>query len=224
MELQTNFQKRVAFTPSGLQMRKEGDNPKIEGVAIVTNQETILYENADWREIEVIDPACITKEVIDDEDIKLNLLHERSTSFSRSRKREGSLVLDTREDGLHFETPIPDCDLGQRAKALIDNGTYTGCSFEFWPQDYTVVERVGKDGKTEYVVRHTKFGKIGAITIGMDPAYEQTSVGLREMYREAHQNDDPEARKRELEAKAHEERELTFAREVQDIKRQIDLM
>lgn len=223
MELQTNFQKRVAFS-QGLRMRENEETPKIEGVAIVVNQETILYENAEWREIEVIDPACINKEVIDNEDIKLNLLHERSSSFARSKQREGSLDLDTREDGLHFSTPIPDCDLGQRAKALIDNGTYTGCSFEFWPKDYTVEERDGKDGKKEYVVRHTKFGRIGAITIGMDPAYEQTSVGLREMYREAHIQDDPDERKRQLEEAAKRERELTFTREMQDIKRQIDLM
>jgi single-strand DNA-binding protein len=49
----------------------------------------------------------------------------------------------------------------------------------------------GKDGKKEYVVRHTKFARIGAITIGMDPAYEQTSVGLREMYRETHNEETP---------------------------------
>lgn len=225
MELQTNFQKRCAYQPTGLVcQREEGKDPVIEGVAIVTEQETVLYEGSDWREIEVIDPACITKEVIDNEDIKLNLLHERSASFARSNKREGSLNLDTREDGLHFSTPVPDCDLGKRAKALIDNGTYTGCSFEFWPQDYTVAERDGADGKKEYVVRHTKFARIGAITIGMDPAYEQTSVGLREMYREIHNEETPEQKQERLQREAKQQKELTFAREMQDIKRQIDLL
>jgi phage head maturation protease len=81
---------------------------------------------------------------------------------------------------LHFEADVPDCDLGKRAQALIANGTYTGCSFEFWPKDYTTTERRGADGKTEYVIRHTAFKKIDALTIAMKPAYSQTSVGLRE--------------------------------------------
>lgn len=186
MDITTNLQKRCAFMPSGLAMREDSEQPTVSGVAIVVNTETVLYEGSDWREIEVIDPAAITREFIDTQDIKLNLLHERNSSFARCNKGAGSLVLDTREDGLHFECPLPDCDLGKRAKALIDNGTYTGCSFEFYPSDYEVSERTANDGKTEYVIRHKAFARVGAITIGMDPAYEQTSVGLREIYREAH--------------------------------------
>lgn len=203
MELKTTLQKRVAYQPTGLMMREESEqDPKIAGVAIVTNAETILYEGSDWREVEIIDPACISEEFIKTQDIKLNLLHERSLSFARCNKGEGGLSLDTREDGLHFETNIPDCDLGQRAKALIANGTYTGCSFEFYPKDYEVSERKGADGKNEYVIRHTAFAQIGAITIGMDPAYQQTSCGLRELL---HKEDDADA-EREAQLKAEAEK------------------
>ena len=230
MELQTNFQKRCAYQPTGLVcQREEGKDPVIEGVAIVTEQETVLYEGSDWREIEVIDPACITKEVIDNEDIKLNLLHERSASFARSNKREGSLNLDTREDGLHFSTQVPDCDLGKRAKALIANGTYTGCSFEFWAKDYTTQERQGVDGKTEYVVRHTAFKSINALTIAMRPAYNQTSVSVREMI-EAEKAQEAEAQAqqaREAEeaakAAAAAEEQARIEREYQHRKRQLQM-
>ena len=148
-----------------------------EKVAIVTNKETVLYEGSDWREIEVIDPSCINEAFIREQDITLNLLHDRSSSIARTPQ---SLRVESREDGLHFEADVPDCDLGKRAQALIANGTYTGCSFEFWPKDYTTTERRGTDGKTEYVIRHTAFKKIDALTIAMKPAYDQTSVGLRE--------------------------------------------
>lgn len=184
--LKTQLQHRVAYQPSGLGLREVGDEEKkntIDGVAIVVEQETVLWEGSDYREVEVIAASCIEESFVKTQDIKLNLLHERSMSFARTG---GTLLLDTREDGLHFECPVPDCDLGIRAKALIENGTYTGCSFEFWPKDYEVSERKALDGKTEYVIRHTAFERIGAITIGMDPAYEQTSVNAREIFREQH--------------------------------------
>lgn len=215
MELKTNLQKRVAFQPTGLMMRKDSDKPTIEGVAIVVNKETVLWEGSTYREIEVIDPSAISAEFIATQDIKLNLLHERALSFARTG---GSLVLDTREDGLHFSAPGDDSAIARQATDLIKNGTYTGCSFEFWSKDYTVTERKAEDGKTEYVIRHQSFRKIGAITIGMDPAYEATSVGLREMYREMNgitdgNDPDAEAAKREAELKEQAEKEAAEAAE-----------
>lgn len=206
MELNTQLQHRTAFQPTGLLMREDGESNNLEGVAIVTNAETILWEGSDWREVEIIDPSCLNADFMKEQDIKLNLLHERSLSFARSNKGAGSLSLEVKEDGLHFACAVPDCDLGQRAKALIENGTYTGCSFEFWAKDYEVSERVGKDGKTEYVIRHKSFARIGAITIGMDPAYEQTSVGLRELVKPAEPTEEELKAKREAEAKAETEK------------------
>jgi phage head maturation protease len=39
----------------------------------------------------------------------------------------------------------------------------------------------GADGKDEVVIRHKSFEFLSALTIGMDPAYRQTSVNAREM-------------------------------------------
>lgn len=214
MEIKTKLQHRVAFQPTGLLMREETDKPTLEGVAIVTNAETVLWEGSDWREIEIIDPSCLDAEFLAQQDIKLNLLHERSLSFARNNQGKGSLVLEAREDGLHFSAPGDDSAIARQASDLVKNGTYTGCSFEFWAKDYEVSERVGADGKTEYVIRHTAFERIGAITIGMDPAYEQTSVNAREMYRESHE--DLNAAERELLKRQQEEQEarhLMAARE-----------
>ena len=198
--------KREGFTAGGVHLREDGEKANIiEGVAIVVNQETVLFEGSDWREIEVIDPSCLNAEFLSAQDIKLNLLHERRDTIART---PNSLRIDAREDGLHFEADVPDCDLGQRAKALISNGTYKGCSFEFYAKDYSVSERTAADGKTEYVIRHTAFEKITALTIAMDPAYEQTSVKAREIYLAEHPESQAaekaahEAAQREAEAKA----------------------
>lgn len=173
--------KREVFLPDVVQMREGSEEPTVMGDAIVCSVEAVLYECSDYREIEVIAPSCITKEFIDGQDILLNLLHKRSASLARCNKGKGTLQLTCGNDRLSFSCPLPDCDLGKRAEALIKNGTYTGCSFEFYAKDYTVMERNGKDGKKEYVITHTAFESISALTIAMNPVYESTSVGLREM-------------------------------------------
>jgi phage head maturation protease len=182
------MEKREFFSPSSFSIREGEDQGKtIEGVAVVTERETVLYEGPDFREIEVIAQSCIDPAFMAEQDMKLNLLHRRDESFARTPK---SLHHESRADGLHFTAEVPDCDLGKRAVALIDNGTYTGCSFEFYPKDYQVSERKASDGKTEYVIRHTAFEKVTALTIAMDPAYSATSVGVRELYRELHPAED----------------------------------
>lgn len=220
------------YFESGLQTREMGAEriPSVEGVAIVTEQETLLYEDYEYREYEVIDASCIGEEFINGQDIKLNLLHERDLSFARWNKGKGSLHLAPMEDGLHFEAELPDCDLGRRCQRLVENGTYTGCSFEFWPKDYTVTERVGADGKTEYLVRHTAFEKLGAITIGMEPAYEGTSVSVRELI-EAKRRESVDAKAEaaakeaaEAEAKAKAEKEAAAAAAKAERERRLRLM
>lgn len=217
------LQKREVFNPSAVSLREEeGKAGIIEGVAIVTNKETVLYEGSDWREVEVIDPSCLNEEFLREQDIKLNLLHDRDATIARTPT---SLRIDAREDGLHFEADVPDCDLGKRAKALIENGTYKGCSFEFYAKDYEVSERTAADGKTEYLIRHKAFEKITALTIAMDPAYEQTSVNAREMFQAEHQAEDEEAKAREAAeaAKADAEEQARIEREYQHRKRQLQM-
>ena len=210
------LEKREVFTPDGVQLREGSDGNIIDGVAIVTNKETVLYEGKDYREIEIIDPSCLNEAFIREQDITLNLLHDRTSSIART---PNSLRVESREDGLHFEADVPDCDLGKRAKALIANGTYTGCSFEFWAKDYTTQERQGVDGKTEYVIRHTAFERVTALTLAMNPAYPTTSVGVRELYREQHpetREDEEEKRnERELEEQAEQARMSARLRQMQ---------
>ena len=210
-------EKREFFSAGSLAIREGEDKKVIEGVAIVTNTETVLYEGSDYREIEIIAQSCINREFIAQQNITLNLLHNRDESFART---PNSLRVEPREDGLHFEADIPDCDLGKRARALTENGTYQGCSFEFYPKDYQVSERQAADGKTEYVIKHTAFERITALTLAMNPAYPTTSVGVRELYRDQHpeQQGDPneetpeQKSARELAEQELKEREMTTQR------------
>lgn len=200
-------EKREVFCAGSLAVRESDVKGNIiEGVAIVTDKETVLWEGSDYREIEVIARSCINREFIAKQDMTLNLLHNRDESFARTPK---SLRVEPREDGLHFEADVPDCDLGKRARALTENGTYSGCSFEFYPKDYQVSERQAADGKKEYIIRHTAFERITALTLAISPAYPTTSVGVRELYEKNHEETDEEREAREkAEREAKELEEL----------------
>ena len=89
-----------------------------------------------------------------------------------------------------------------------------GCEPRLRAKDYEVSERTGADGKTEYLIRHKAFEKVTALTIALDPAYEQTSVKAREIYNAEHQTEAEEAAKREAEARAAEEAENMKQREM----------
>jgi phage head maturation protease len=210
-------EKREMFCAGSLTVREaDGKGNIIEGVAIVTEQETVLWEGSDYSEIEVIAKSCIAPDFIAKQDMTLNLLHNRDESFART---PNSLRVESREDGLHFEADVPDCDLGKRAQALTENGTYQGCSFEFYPKDYEVSERKAADGKTEYLIRHTAFEKIVALTLAMNPAYPTTSVGVRELYREQHpetrEDEEAKRKERELEEQAENARYASRLRQMQ---------
>ena len=214
-------EKREVFCAGSLAVREGDDKKIIEGVAIVTEKETVLWEGSDYREVEIIAQSCINREFIAQQNMTLNLLHNRDESFART---PNSLRVEPREDGLHFEADIPDCDLGKRARALTENGTYQGCSFEFYPKDYQVTEREAADGKKEYVIRHTAFEKITALTLALNPAYPTTSVGVRELYREQHpDNDNQETDEQKREREEREVRELEATRSYEHRKRTLEM-
>ena len=178
---------RTRFVADTVHLREDAsdgveakENRRIEGCAIVFNRETLLWEDEREKVMEVIEPSCVTAEWLREQDVKLNLLHDRSMTIARYNKGAGSLELDVREDGVWFGTDAARCDIGDRAVALVGNGTYTGCSFEFVAQDYDLEDRGMVNGQQQWLVRHKAFKKVSALTIAMDPAYKDTTVGLRE--------------------------------------------
>ena len=87
---------------------------------------------------------------------------------------------------------------------MVRRGDYSGCSFEFYPKDYGVERTVGADGVDDVKITHKEFEFISALTIGMDPAYRQTTVNARELGgKSSNQNGD--AQKAEREAKLKRE-------------------
>ena len=183
-----------------------GDSRTITGRAIVFNAESEVLDDWGERFREVILPEAVTMEFLNTQDVKMNMLHERELTVARCNKGVGSMRMAVDEQGVTFEFEAPRCDIGDRCLEMVRRGDYSGCSFEFYPKDYEVERTKGADGKDEVIIRHKSFEFLSALTIGMDPAYRQTSVNAREMDKQT-----PEG-KAEIEAAEHAQREAQEAK------------
>lgn len=194
----------------------KGLSRTITGTAIVFNAESEVLDDWGERFREVILPEAATMEFLNTQDVKMNLLHERELTIARCNKGKGSMRLWVDEQGVNFEFEAPNCDLGDRCLEMVKRGDYSGCSFEFYPKDYDVI-REGDDVK----VIHKSFEFISALTIGMDPAYRQTSVNARELAKPVETEEDKAAREAAAAAAEQAKREQE-AREIQEKKDMMD--
>ena len=182
----------------------QGESRTITGTAIMFDAESQVLDEYGQTFREVIAPEAATMEFLNTQDIKINMLHMRELTFGRAKRGvSGNARLSVDNEGVNFEVDVPNCDLGIRARELTKAGVYDGCSFEFWPDKYDVEEREGKVP----LVRHTHFRAITALTLGMDPAYLQTSLHARELYDQtpagiADKKAEEEAKQREEQEKA----------------------
>ena len=208
---------------------QEGESRTITGTAIVFNAESEVLDDWGERFREVILPSAATMEFLNRCDIKMNMLHDRDLTVARCNQGKGSMRLSVDERGVNFEFEAPKCDLGDRCLEMVRRGDYSGCSFEFYPKDYEVERTKGADGKDEVKIIHKEFEFISALTIGMDPAYRQTTVNARELSKPQETDEEREAREkaereeRELEEQAQRQREEIAMRNYFHRKRTIEL-
>ena len=173
----------IRTLPGSLKLRETSSESRtIEGRAIVFNSESEILDDLGERFREIILPEAVTMDFLKTQDIKLNMLHQRDLTLARYNKGKGSLRLSVDSKGLTFSFEAPRCDLGDRCLEMVRRGDYSGCSFEFYPLDYVVEKR---NGGKDIVIKHRKFSALVALTIGLDPAYKQTSVTARELANKA---------------------------------------
>ena len=240
--------KQTRFIPietCGLQLREpqEGqeESRQIEGRPIVFGVRSVnLTPWSSTRKVyEILEPGCISRELLQRSDVILNLNHSNMVPDVLGRYRntdKDTLSLELRGDGIDCRCELPHTNNADDALELIKRGDINGMSFAF-DDDYedtengVSYERTNdtEDGK-EIWLRHVKRIKgLYDVAIVTHPAYEQTSVGMREvsdridaaieaqLKREAgHQETDEEKAAREqreaeekaaAEKKAQEERE-----------------
>ena len=215
----------MAFREASQEEAQNGSLGVISGTAIVFNAESRVIDEYGETFREVILPEAVSMEFLNKQDIKLNQLHQRGTTFGRCiNGTEGNMTISRDEKGVYFEVQVPNCDLGIRARELVKAGVYTGCSFEFYPKSYDIEERE-VNGIREIKVIHKELESIGAFTLAMDPAYLQTSCSVRELHEQTPEaikaKNDAEQAKREAENKALDEA-AQRARELQLMRMKIN--
>ncbi len=222
--------KQVRFFPNdlcGLQVREDENGQQsreVNGRAIVFGVRSVnLTPWSSTRVVyEVLEPGCLTQELINRSDVIYNLNHNSNVLNVLGRFRNSekdTLKLELRADGVYNSCELPQTTAANDALELIKRGDINGQSFAF-EDDYedtengVSYERTNEtiDGK-EVWIRHVK-RIIGLydVSIVTHPAYEQTNVGTREqseaidkaieeqMKREC--GDDDEAKKKAAEEEA----------------------
>lgn len=192
--METNKSKiirRCLCTPTELHVREagEGEEPSrtITGYAILFNVPSApLWSDEDSEAREVIAPEAVTKELLDAQDIKMTMFHDRQLILARSNKGNGTLSYSVDEKGVAFEFEAPNTADGEKALELVRRGDISGCSFAFTTPYYDTdyVERTSEiDSTGRNHITYTVRGVTGVydFTLAADPAYPDTSVEAREL-------------------------------------------
>ena len=204
------------------------ENRTIEGRPIVFGVRSVnLTPWSSTRKVyEVLEPGCISRELLQKSDVVLNLNHSNMVPDVLGRYRNtdrDTLSLELRGDGIDCRCELPNTSNANDTLELIKRGDINGMSFAF-EDDYedtengVSYERTNdvEDGKEVWLRHVKKITGLYDVSIVTHPAYEQTTVGMREasdaidkaieaqLKREC--GDDEAKKKAEEEAKAEEER------------------
>ena len=221
--------KQTRFIPietCGLQLREpqEGqtESREIEGRPIVFGVRSVnLTPWSSTRKVyEVLEPGCISRELLQKSDVVLNLNHNSDVVNVLGRYRNNpdkdTLKLEMRGDGIDCECDLPETTAANDTLTLIKRGDITGMSFAF-DDDYedsengVSYEKTNdiEDGKVVWLRHVKRIVNLYDVSIVTHPAYEQTSVATREssdridaaieaqLKREKHQETEEEKQARE---------------------------
>ena len=242
---QTRF---IQTDTCGLHVRETEDGQQsrtIEGKPIVFGVRSVnLTPWSSTREVyEVLEPGCITNELLQRSDVILNLNHSSLVPDVLGRCMNGKGTLSLRLAGDHIECScdLPNTNNANDALELMKRGDITGMSFAFeddWEDTENGVsyERTSEnhDGK-EVWIRHVKrITGLYDVAIVTHPAYQQTSVGTREtgdeidkaieeqLKREAGNDDAQKQREAEEQAKREQEEREAKEREERELEEQAE--
>ena len=228
--------KQVRFIPintCGLQVR-EGEGQEnsrtVVGTPILFGVRSVnLTPRSSYREVyEVMEPGCISDELLRESDVILNLNHNSAVLnvLGRCKNGEGTLKLTQNQRNIGCECDLPNTNAGNDTLELIKRGDITGMSFAFeddWEDSengvsYERIEERNADGK-EVWLRHVKrVTGLYDVSIVTHPAYEQTSVATREESEAIDKAIDAQLKREQCETpeekQAREERELEEQAEI----------
>lgn len=151
----------------------DGDGmPTIEGYAAVFNARSENLGGRWWEYYEEIEPGAF-RESIGEDDIVANFNHDSNMVLGRNMAETLSLSED--EKGLLATINPPDTTFARDLVTSIRRGDITGMSFAFQVLDSEWKERDGID------IRYLQKVRLFDVSVVTNPAYKDTSVGLRSL-------------------------------------------
>ena len=182
--------RREASFQAGLHVREsEGgsESRTIEGYVLKFGVRSVLLH--DWWNpyYEILEPGCVTREMLDKCNIPLTMFHDRELVIARSKNGKGTLSYTVDGLGTQFNADVARTADGDKALELVRRGDLDGCSFvystdEMDPEAVTYEESGEKDADgNDILLRHVwRIDSITDFTLTGNAAYEQTECVARE--------------------------------------------
>ena len=188
----------VRFIPledCGLHVREAGEGQPesrhVDGRPIIygVRSRNLTPWSDDRVVYEVLEPGCISPELIQRSDVLFCVNHSRLVPHVLGRRRngQGTLDLTLRDSYVESGCDLPRTSCANDTLELIRRGDIYGMSFAF-KDDYqdtengVSYERTNEtvDGKAVWIRHVKRITELHDVSIVTDPAYEQTSVATRE--------------------------------------------
>ena len=181
----------VPLGQSGLHVRQAAtgsESRTLEGHAVVFGVRSLnLMSRSDKRVVyEVMEPGCITPELLRQSDVVLTAFHDNHIILGRWRRGIGTLSLSIDNRGLKAVCTLAETPTASELLTSIKRGDISGMSFAYITDedDKNAVsyERLShsQDGKEVWLRHVKKVTGLFDVTIAGHPAYPQTDVGTRQ--------------------------------------------
>lgn len=173
------------YNATNIQYREaSNESPaEISGYAIVFDTPSAIMGTDGGVPVrEIIDKGAVTRELLDNSDIKMTLYHDNRRLLARSKQGKGGLTYTIDEIGVRFSFPVPATADGETAQELVRSGIIDGCSFAFTIPDTpgaVQVTRGDHEGTETVFVRVCAMSGIYDFTLTPDPAYDDTNCAYK---------------------------------------------
>lgn len=165
-----------------------GESRTVQGYAAVFNTDNSELDQEGRGFTERLDPHCFDG-VVERSDVCA--LYEHDSGFgilARSTNGKGTLKLSIDEKGLLCQFDAPHTTLGDDILESVRRGDIKGMSFAF----NVTSDQWDKDDKGEYTRTIKQVGQLFDVSLVAMPAYDKTSVNLREVAVPGTHNEKPE--------------------------------
>ena len=186
--------RQIDLQVSGLHVREAGEGEKsrtIEGYAVVFGVRSVNLTpwSAEREVYEIMEPGCITPDLLNRSDVVLTAFHKNDTILGRWRQGKGTLTLELDQRGMKVRCTLAETAVADEMLSAIERGDITGMSFAFTADEednvngvaYEKTEERTATGKVVWLRHVKKVTGLYDVTIAGHPAYEQTTIEAREI-------------------------------------------